>query len=1405
MTLRYVFHVSDLHIRNGDIVQCRYNEYNDVFDKFFISLKNKIKQYELTFDDYVIVVSGDIFHNKNNIGNYGLVLYKKFIHNLTSIGRTIVFHGNHDKNQNEANQPSLVSSTIAIDNLILLDTTMCFAIDDVCFSYVSIDDTLDKYKTCGRIDELPQFPIIDAKHKVALFHGTFAKVSLYNGTRVGDEHRPYPFEWIKEFDFAILGDIHLRQYGNYGKTIWGYSGSLVQQNYGEDIIDHGYMIWDLFNKTIEEVNVYNPIGLVNIKQESSQLLIRKRGVYIDIHELLHNEYFPKHLEIKLYSSIDIDSLVRLQKKHGFTFDIVCRINHFYETPANTIYNISTSNEISVDKDVMLKYFHKHLTENQHNILSNIIGNYDMLLFDMEKYPDELHDDCLKKNKEISALIATCITSNDIKSRIPQFTITFMEWENLYCFSDKNYINFETTYNNTFLISGQNGTGKSSIYDIITLAIWGDITPGRQSNIPSGIINYLHENAYVKIMLENKNGKYCIHRRFNKLGNTIQKKAVIYENNIVIKKDNACSEYINKTFGTFDDFITTSMITQNVDNDILKMSYKDCLAIIDNASNLNYTYNLYTLFKGCMNKYKDFKKTIESHRKVYEKLIANNIKTLDIDHERETLAQLTSRNLAMINECNSIDVDVHDSENIIILNTEYSDVPDDITMTEEEYRKLQEDYILLYQYLNKFDQDEINIMASKYDKSMKLVPDIEKPCDLTFINEEENYLKQLVQQPIEIIETSVDLGDIVCTLRNSCDEINVKIAELNEIKPAKIMQVSFKKEDVEKIIQDLYESINTLDMYARTGKNMANIANDFNATCGITVETHLMTLKKQNEMRMMLNKLTKSIEKEKKQQDALYEKQRDLFANMVDKPYDTECVHDNSKKLAKLLSKYDIEKIHLQITECEVVLGRHKYDYDDVKLLEQKLSQIKNELQQLLDTEEYKYDPKCEFCCRRPWVSKMNELRDIISTSENEINNKKGVLRDSNYELFIEKHKTLLIEKHRHDNLVSWFNYYKFREECSCLVAKIDKKAAKINSLTEETKCIEHTLNDISVNVSKFHEQTWQLYTMYQNSIAFNEFQEWKEQYEHLCKEKERYDKEFECANQHMIYKQTVEPRLKRLNDLKNQYEKWHIATTNNNIVHSYQLIETKKYMDKYERHKEYQRCKIIKQKLARKMDLLNKISKCSDEIETKRDNISREEMTISYNISNKQKYDALDDICSNTNEIIETMDVIINKFKAYRREIYENHILKNLVIRANKYIKDVCHSDTKKFEIDYMITELRDIIHINWLINVDKDNNSIQQTIPINHASGFQRFVISLALRMSLFQDKNCTQLFFDEGFTACDKLNLSIIPRFLKGLLKMFRSVIVVSHIDIIRDNVDLISHIQYCPVAKTSRIQYD
>ena len=64
-----------------------------------------------------------------------------------------------------------------------------------------------------------------------------------------------------------------------------------------------------------------------------------------------------------------------------------------------------------------------------------------------------------------------------------------------------------------------------------------------------------------------------------------------------------------------------------------------------------------------------------------------------------------------------------------------------------------------------------------------------------------------------------------------------------------------------------------------------------------------------------------------------------------------------------------------------------------------------------------------------------------------------------------------------------------------------------------------------------------------------------------------------------------------------------------------------------------------------------------------------------------------------------------------------------------------------------------------------------------------------MALRMSLFMNKyeiRCNQLFIDEGFINFDKYNLSIVPSFIKSLLSYFNNIIIVSHIDLIQDNID-------------------
>ena len=69
-----IFHISDLHIRNGDAIYARYIEYMKCLQNF-----ENIVRKNITQNNNVFVIAGDIFHNKNKIENDGNTLLTIFI------------------------------------------------------------------------------------------------------------------------------------------------------------------------------------------------------------------------------------------------------------------------------------------------------------------------------------------------------------------------------------------------------------------------------------------------------------------------------------------------------------------------------------------------------------------------------------------------------------------------------------------------------------------------------------------------------------------------------------------------------------------------------------------------------------------------------------------------------------------------------------------------------------------------------------------------------------------------------------------------------------------------------------------------------------------------------------------------------------------------------------------------------------------------------------------------------------------------------------------------------------------------------------------------------------------------------------------------------------------------------
>ena len=103
----------------------------------------------------------------------------------------------------------------------------------------------------------------------------------------------------------------------------------------------------------------------------------------------------------------------------------------------------------------------------------------------------------------------------------------------------------------------------------------------------------------------------------------------------------------------------------------------------------------------------------------------------------------------------------------------------------------------------------------------------------------------------------------------------------------------------------------------------------------------------------------------------------------------------------------------------------------------------------------------------------------------------------------------------------------------------------------------------------------------------------------------------------------------------------------------------------------------------------------------------------------------------------------------------------------------ICEERPLQLDSEWLDT----IDSLSWFIN---DGTS---RVVIEKASGFQRFIVGIAVRVAFHQIGFCRirfhQLFIDEGFTACDADHLEKVPSFLQGVLPYYSSIYLVTHLE--------------------------
>jgi DNA repair exonuclease SbcCD nuclease subunit len=252
--VKKVIHIADVHIRAYKMHK-EYKEILQIFLDQIIELSNEYEDGELR-----IVIAGDLVHQKITISNELMLMGTWFLRECAKVAPTIIIAGNHDLLENNKNRLDSITPMVELldsDRIQYLKDSKCYEDDNIVWCCYSIfeENKPPNIKSARK-------KIGDDKTYVGLYHAPIMGAS----TDIGYEFdHGGTLEQFKDCDIVMLGDIHKRQSFKYGDIPIAYPSSIIQQNFGESVSDHGYLIWDIDSKTFEERNIDTNYGFYQFK------------------------------------------------------------------------------------------------------------------------------------------------------------------------------------------------------------------------------------------------------------------------------------------------------------------------------------------------------------------------------------------------------------------------------------------------------------------------------------------------------------------------------------------------------------------------------------------------------------------------------------------------------------------------------------------------------------------------------------------------------------------------------------------------------------------------------------------------------------------------------------------------------------------------------------------------------------------------------------------------------------------------------------------------------------------------------------------------------------------------------------------------------------------------------------
>jgi DNA repair exonuclease SbcCD ATPase subunit len=460
MNLKRIYHIADIHIRNVK----RHKEFRGVFEKMFEEIRSR------GTEDSIIYLAGDIAHAKLEMSPELVKEISWLFTECTKHCPTILIAGNHDCNMNNSDRLDVLTPIVEalnLENFHYLKDTQTFWLDGVAFSVFSIFDNKDNWIMAD------DFSLSSARLKVALFHGPVDHSQTDVGYVVSSRH--FTTDMFDGFHLALLGDIHKRQELISPKGCkCVYAGSLVQQNFGETLDKHGFLVWDLETLTYEEVDIKNDYGYYTMDIIG--------GVVPDVTDL---PLYPR-LRVRFSNTDAVDTkkaITEIKVKYG--------VEDF-----TTIRTDSLAKKKTGDRDNQLELEDITDITYQNSLITDYIGRM------MPFVTDEEIQGIQSLNKEINGRIELDELTRNVKWKPVRF-----EFSNMFSYGEDNVINFSKV-NGLMGLFAPNAAGKSSLFDAISFCLFDKCSRAYKA---SHIMNNRKADFHCQLDFEVEGVQYFIRR------------------------------------------------------------------------------------------------------------------------------------------------------------------------------------------------------------------------------------------------------------------------------------------------------------------------------------------------------------------------------------------------------------------------------------------------------------------------------------------------------------------------------------------------------------------------------------------------------------------------------------------------------------------------------------------------------------------------------------------------------------------------------------------------------------------------------------------------------------------------------------------------------------------------------